>query len=110
MRQGDIVWLDFDPTVGHEQAGRRPALVVSADDFNRITGLAVVVPITNGGGFATRISYAVALAGRGLKTTGVVRCDQPRTVDWRRRGATLIEAAPADLVADALARVLGIFE
>jgi mRNA interferase MazF len=49
LRRGDVVWVELDPTVGHEQAGRRPALVLSEDRFNRVSGLAFVVPLTRGG-------------------------------------------------------------
>jgi len=108
MERGDIYLVALDPTVGHEQQGRRPVLVVSATAFNRVTRLPVVLPITSGGSFARAAGFAVPLTGAGIKTTGVVRCDQPRTIDLQARKARLLERAPAEIVDEALAR-LGTF-
>ena len=100
--RGDIARLEFDPSAGHEQQGTRPALVLSPEGFNRF-GMALTCPITRGGAFARGKAWTVALAG--LTTEGVVLCNQVRTVDWQARHATFIEAAPADVVAEVLARV-----
>ena len=78
MRRGDIYLVSLDPTEGHEQQGTRPVLVASPDAFNRVTRVPVVLPITNGGNFARTAGFAVSLDGCGTRTTGVVRCDQPR--------------------------------
>jgi mRNA interferase ChpB len=107
MRRGDIYMVDLDPTAGREQRGHRPVLVISADAFNTATKLPVVLPITNGGNFAERIGFAVSLAG--LKTTGVVRCDQPRVLDLAARNGRKIEAVPQELMEDILARVVTVF-
>ena len=99
-KRGDIVWTDFDPAAGHEQAHKRPALVLSPEPFNRQIRLALVAPITSrirGHGFE------VALVG--AKTTGVVLCQQVKTIDYKRRGTTFIEKAPTGALNDALARV-----
>ena len=101
-RRGDIVRLEFDPSAGHEQQGTRPALMLSPEGFNRF-GMALACPITRGGAFARGKAWTVPLAG--LATDGVVLCNQVRTLDWKARNARFIEAAPAALVADVLARV-----
>ncbi len=89
MERGDIYRVSLDPTAGHEQRGSRPVLVISSGKLNRLTGVPIVVPITTVGGFARTAGFAVslksastrvfdALFGAGTRTTGVVRCDQPR--------------------------------
>jgi len=108
MRRGDIYMVDLDPATGREQRGHRPVLVISADAFNAATKLPVVLPITNGGDFAQRIGFAVPLAG--LKTTGIVRCDQPRVLDLAARNGRKVEAVPQELLDDVMARVVTMFE
>ncbi|HSP25715.1 MAG TPA: type II toxin-antitoxin system PemK/MazF family toxin [Saliniramus sp.] len=108
MKRGDIYMVDLDPIAGREQRGHRPVLVISADAFNAATKLPVILPITNGGAFAQRIGFAVELSG--LKTTGIVRCDQPRVLDLEARNGRKIESLPQELLADILARVVTIFE
>lgn len=103
-KRGDLIRLDFDPSAGHEQQGTRPALVLSPEAFNRF-GMALACPVTRGGAFARGQAWTVPLAGEGLATDGVVLCNQVRTVDWQARRAQFIEAVPADLMADVLARV-----
>lgn len=83
-------------------------MVISASAFNQITKLPVVLPITNGGEFARKIGFAVPLAG--LKTTGIVRCDQPRVIDLIARRSRKVEAAPRHIVDDVLAKFLTLFE
>lgn len=75
MNRGDIYLVTLDPTSGHKQNGSRPVLVVSPAEFNHATKLPIILPITNGSEFARRLGFAVPLSG--IKTTGVVRCDQP---------------------------------
>lgn len=95
--RGDIVWLRFEPGAGHEQTGRRPALVVSPRAYNRKAGLALLCPITTvGKGYP----FEVALPA-GAKARGVVLCDHIKSLDWRARGAKRIERAPEDVVATA---------
>lgn len=79
MKRGEIWLVELDPTHGHEQKGRRPVLIVSPEAFNRVTKVPVVLPITSGGSFARTAGFAVTLDGAGTKTTGNIRCDQPRT-------------------------------
>ena len=109
MKRGEIYIAPLDPTEGREQRGTRPVLVVSSDAFNRLTGLPVILPITNGGGFARAIGFAVPLAGSGLRTTGIIRCDQPRIVDLQARGARLIERVSGPTLEEVLKRTSSIF-
>jgi len=81
--RGHFIWLDFDPQAGTEQAGHRPALVLSPKNFNIATGLAVVCPITN---TVTGSSFEVKTP-RGAKIQGVILSHQMRTVDWIARNA-----------------------
>ena len=96
FEQGDIVYLDFDPQAGHEQRGRRPALVVSNNLFNRISSLTMVCPITHtdrGHPFHVRPDSRT-------RTDGVIMCDQPRMLDLNSRRASYTEKAPSELVAE----------
>lgn len=107
--RGEIWLVSLDPTMGHEQQGTRPVLVVSPDDFNSLTGAPVVVPITTGGAFARSRGFAVSLSGAGSKTTGVIRCDQPRTIDLVARSGRRLESVPPQLMDEVLARLATIF-
>ena len=95
---------------GREQQGRRPVLVVSPTAFNQLTQLPIIVPITTGGNFARTAGFAVSLTGTGTKTTGVVRCDQPRVLDVAARGGKKIERAPDMIVNEVLAKVSPLLE
>jgi mRNA-degrading endonuclease toxin of MazEF toxin-antitoxin module len=110
MKRGEIWLVSLDPTSGHEQKGRRPVLIVSPEAFNRVTRVPVVLPITSGGNFARTAGFAVPLAGAGTKTIGVVRCDQPRTLDLAARGAKKLETVPDTIIGEVLARISPIFE
>ena len=95
-RKGDFITLSFDPQAGHEQKGRRPALVVSNDLFNERTGLAIVCPITN-----TDRGFPFHLAvPRKASLTGFVMVEQVKSVDHAKRGAKFVERAPDNLLAD----------
>ena len=107
MKRGDIYLVSLDPTAGHEQNGSRPVLIVSPAEFNEATKLPVVLPITNGGDFARRLGFAVPLTG--IKTTGVVRCDQPRVLDLAARHARRVDTLPASLMDEVLAKVVTLF-
>ncbi len=110
MKRGEIWLVGLDPTQGHEQKGRRPVLVVSPEAFNRVTKVPVVLPITSGGDFARTAGFAVTLEGAGTKTTGIVRCDQPRALDLGARSGKKLENAPAAIVDEVLAKLATIFE
>jgi len=101
VKRGDIYLVSLDPASGREQRGHRPVLVISPTAFNQATKLPVVLPITNGGEFARKIGFAVALAG--TRTTGVVRCDQPRVLDVAARGGRKVESLPAEILDEVLA-------
>ena len=92
--QGDIILLQFDPQAGHEQKGRRPALVVSNTTFNQFTKIAIVCPITN-----TNRAFPlhVPLDER-TKTTGVIMCEQVKSLDISARKATFLERASEDIL------------
>jgi len=110
MERGDIYLVSLDPTEGHEQQGRRPVLVVSPGAFNRLTKVPIVLPITTGGSFARTAGFAVSLAGADTRTTGVVRCDQPRALDLGVCGARKLEAVPASVMDEVLAKLIPLFE
>ena len=110
MERGEIWLVDLEPTKGREQQGRRPVFIVSAQEFNRTTGVPIVLPITTAGSFARTRGFAVTLMGSGLQTTGVVRCDQPRAMDLRARGGRRLETAPNLIVDEVMARLAPIFE
>lgn len=106
FEQGDIVYLDFDPQSGHEQKGRRPALVVSNNLFNRVSNLTMVCPITHtdrGHPFHLRLDDRT-------KTDGVILCDQARMLDLNSRRVSFEEKAPADIVAEAVDLIHGFIE
>lgn len=110
MKRGEIWLVGLDPSQGHEQKGRRPVLVVSPEAFNLVTKVAVVLPITSGGNFARTAGFAVAVTGAGVRTTGVVRCDQPHALDLRARGGKKLETVPAAIMDEVLAKLAPIFE
>jgi mRNA interferase MazF len=97
-RKGDFVALTFDPRSGHEQRGRRPALVISNDQFNAKTGLAVVCPITN---TDRGIPFHVPIPDTAVMT-GFVMVDQVKSVDFESRNAKFVARAPSALLAEAL--------
>ena len=109
MKRGEIYLVSLDPGSGHEQQGKRPVLVVSATAFNKVTKTPVVVPITSGGKFARNFGFAVSLAEAGTKTEGIVRCDQPRVLDFESRQARKLESVPEMIINDVLAKVMTIF-
>jgi mRNA-degrading endonuclease toxin of MazEF toxin-antitoxin module len=110
MKRGEIWLVALDPAQGHEQKGRRPVLIVSLEAFNRVTKVPVVLPITSGGDFARMAGFAVTLEGAGTKTTGIVRCDQPRALDLGARSGKKLESVPAAIVNEVLAKLATIFE
>jgi mRNA interferase MazF len=107
--RGHLIKIDFDPGAGREQAGGRAALVLSPASYNRPTGLAVVVPITNQG---KGYPFEVPLPA-GLKVGGVVLSDAVKNLDWRTRNARYLEPAPRALltaVQERLGLLLGLAE
>jgi mRNA interferase MazF len=97
-RKGDLIALTFDPQSGHEQRGRRPALVVSNDLFNRHTGLCIACPITHTG---RDYPFHVSIP-EGQAVTGFVMVEQVKSIDFRSRKARRIGKAPAQVLEEAL--------
>ncbi|MEL6273422.1 MAG: endoribonuclease MazF [Chloroflexota bacterium] len=100
-QRGDAVWLTLDPTEGHEQAGRRPVLVLTPQPYNEKTGLMIVVPITNrkkGYPFEVEIPD-------GLQVSGVILSDHVKSADWQARRADYIDTVPGAVVTDVLNRL-----
>ncbi|MDD3422112.1 MAG: type II toxin-antitoxin system PemK/MazF family toxin [Bacilli bacterium] len=96
VKQGDIVFVDFDPALGHEQKGRRPAVVISNSEFiSRTKGLAIMLPITSTihPGFPLHVD----LRGR-TKTKGQILCEQPKVIDTNSKDYVLIESVPEDIL------------
>jgi mRNA interferase ChpB len=107
--RGDIVFVDFNPSVGHEQREGRPALVLSPKLFNDL-GMAFVAPITQGGGKSRHDGFTVAVSGTGLKTQGVVLLSQARMIDLVSRHAKFVEKADEVVVTDALMKFSAIID
>ena len=110
MNRGDIWLVSLDPAAGHEQRGTRPVLIVSPAPFNRLTGAPVVLPITTGGSFARRRGFAVSLEGAGTRTTGVIRCDQPRALALGARQGRRVDTVAEHIMDDVLARLATILQ
>jgi len=99
--RGDVVWVSLDPQAGHEQAGRRPALVVSPRAYNGKAGLALLCPITSQ---VKGYPFEVALPA-GLEVDGVVLADQVKSLDWRARRAERAGRLPAGAVTEVLEKL-----
>lgn len=99
--RGDVVWLDFSPTSGHEQTGHRPALVVTPGVYNRRSGLMLCCPITSR---LRRYPFVVPLLGE-PEASGAVLADQVRAIDWRARRARKQGRASDRTVQEVLARL-----
>lgn len=97
-KRGDIVWLQFDPQAGHEQAGQRPALVISPESYNDKVGLALMCPITSK---LKGYPFEVALPDE-LKVNGAILADQIKNLDWRARRARFACEAPKEVVQEVL--------
>lgn len=101
-KRGDIIWMSFDPTLGHEQRGQRPAVVLSNSKYNRVTGLALVCPITNKAkGFVGEIPLPV-----GMNVQGVILSNHIRGVDWAKRNIRFSsESISSDIIRSILERI-----
>lgn len=99
--RGDIVWLDFDPQTGHEQAGRRPALVISPSSYNRKVKLAIFCPVTNQEkGFPFEVKLPM-----NLKAKGVVLADQVKNLDWQRRSVEFFCKVPEEVLEEVFEKI-----
>jgi mRNA interferase MazF len=99
--RGDAVWLNFNPQTGHEQAGRRPAVVISPTNYNQKVGLALFCPITNQ---AKGYPFEVAIP-KNKKITGVILSDQLKSLDWRARDVEFIAKLPDSVVEEVLKKL-----
>jgi mRNA interferase MazF len=99
--RGDVVWITLDPQAGHEQAGRRPAIVLSPLSYNTKVGLAIFCPVTNR---AKGFPFEVGIPA-GLAATGVILSDQIKSLDWRARNVERICAIPPETVELVMARL-----
>ena len=99
--RGDVVWLSFDPHVGREQAGRRPAVVLSPQTYNGKVGLAICCPVTNQ---AKGYPFEVPIPA-GEKVTGVILADQVRSLDWKGRQAEFVTRLAVDQLNEVLDRI-----
>jgi mRNA interferase MazF len=99
--RGDIIWLVFDPQAGHEQAGRRPALVISPGSYNATTNLALFCPITSR---VKGYPFEVLLPEDG-KVIGAVLSDQIKSLDWKARKAKLITRTSPEMIAEVLGKI-----
>ena len=100
-KRGDAVWISFNPQAGHEQAGRRPAVVLSPEAYNSKVGLAILCPLTNQvKGYPFEVSIPA-----GLKVTGAILSDQVKCLDWRARDAELICTLPPRTISEALEKL-----
>jgi len=100
-RRGDLVWISLNPQAGHEQAGRRPAIVLSPEAYNARVGLALFCPLT------TRIKgypWEVPIP-EGLPISGAVLSDQVRSLDWRARSVVKIAVLPSPIVAEIIGKL-----
>jgi mRNA interferase MazF len=103
--RGDLVWLTFDPQAGHEQAGRRPALVLSPKAYNAKAGLALICPVTSQ---VKGYPFEVALPDG--RITGVILSDQIRSLDWGVRKAEKVSQVPENVLADVLAKISALIQ
>ena len=100
-QRGDAVWISLNPQAGREQSGRRPAVVLSPESYNRKVRLAILCPITNQiKGYPFEVVLPV-----GLPVTGAILSDQVKSLDWHARKAVLICALPAKIVSEALQKI-----
>jgi mRNA interferase MazF len=104
--RGDVVWLQFDPQAGHEQTGRRPAVVLSPAIYNQKTCLALFCPVT---GQVKDYPFETPIP-RGLPVRGVVLCDQIKSLDWTARKAEFIRALHEEIIAEALGKALALLK
>lgn len=94
VKQGDIIKVNFDPIKGHEQAGYRPALVISNNLFTKQTNFVIACPISN---TSSKFPLHIALDNR-TKTTGVILCEHVKALDFESRGYKLIERIPGEIL------------
>lgn len=104
--RGELIWLQFSPQAGHEQAGHRPAVVISPSSYNRRVGLALCCPITSQiKGYPFEV-----LLPQGLGVEGAILSDQIKSLDWRVRKARRIGSLPADVLQETVGKILALVD
>lgn len=98
--KGDVVWLDFTPQLGHEQRGRRPAIVLSKKAYNQKIGLALFCPITS-----KEKGYPFEVKITGKKITGCVLSDQIKSLDWNKRNIEFIETSKKEILEEVIEKI-----
>jgi len=103
VRQGDIIKVDLNPTLGHEQSGYRPCVVVSNETFNKFTNLLLVVPITN-----TQSDFPLHIPlDKRTATTGTILCQHIKSIDKTARSIKVVESLPSDLIERVINMIYG---
>ena len=100
-KRGDVVWITMNPQAGHEQAGRRPAVVLSPESYNDKAGLAIMCPVTSQ---IKGYPFEVSLPS-GLPVSGVILSDQVKSLDWRARNAEMICTLPSKAISEILQKL-----
>ncbi len=100
-KRGDVVWISFTPEAGHEQAGHRPALVLSPESYNRKVGLALLCPVTSQ---VKGYPFEVPIPD-GMKVSGAILADQVKSMDWRVRKASRLCFLPESTMRHVLAKL-----
>ena len=101
-QRGDVVWITMNPQAGHEQAGRRPTVVLSPEDYNSKVGLAILCPITQQ---IKGYPFEVIIPD-GLLVTGAILSDQVKSLDWRARNAELVCTLPTETISEVLQKLV----
>jgi mRNA interferase MazF len=105
-QRGDVIWITLNPQAGHEQAGRRPAIVVSPGAYNGKAGLVILCPITSQ---VKGYPFEVRIPG-GLPVKGVILADQVKSLDWKARKAEQVCKLPPDVTREVLAKLRVLLE
>ena len=103
--RGDFIWLNFTPHAGHEQAGKRPALVLSPKEYNKKTNLLIACPVTS-----KVKGYPFEVEVSGKKINGAILSDQVKSLDWRVRKATFAEKAVDSVISETQTKLLLLIE
>ena len=99
--KGDLIWLDFSPQAGHEQKGKRPAIVISSKEYNKRTHLALCCPITS-----NRKGYPFEVVLSGQKIKGVILTDHLKNLDWKIRKARSIEKVKPKTISECIEKII----
>ncbi len=98
--KGDFVWLNFSPQVGHEQRGKRPAIIISPKEYNKKTSLALCAPITS-----NEKGYPFEVLAKGKKISGVILSDHLKSLDWKARKVKFIEKAKTSVIDECIQKI-----